>query len=103
MEVVVVLPSLKFLLHVVERDGLMPVKVFITQSNSEQLDQPIIGRLAWTRVIELDAASVCPVVRRPRSEFRSVFHGHYAEPAAQHRRPAQRLTEMPAGLPEVGL
>ena len=73
--VVVVLPSPKFLLQVVQRDEFMQVKEFITQSTVERFDQPIIRRLSWARVIELDAASVCPVVQRPRREFRSVIYG----------------------------
>lgn len=51
MMVVVVLPSAKFLLQVVQRDEFMHVKEFITQSTVERLDQPIIRRLAWACVI----------------------------------------------------
>ncbi|MNX27010.1 hypothetical protein D3C86_570920 [compost metagenome] len=64
--VVVVLPSPKFLLQVVQRDEFTQIKEFITQSTVERFDKPIIGRLAGARVIELDAVSVCPVVQRPR-------------------------------------
>ena len=61
--VVVVLPSPKFLLQVVQRDEFMQVKKFISQSTIERFDEPIIGRLTGALVIELDAALVCPVVQ----------------------------------------
>lgn len=101
--VVIVLPSSQFLLQVVQRDEFMDVKKFITQSTVKRFDQPIIRRLAWACVIELDAASVCPVVQRPRRKFRSVIHGDRLGPAAKNRRAVQCLTDAPASLPEAGL
>src|SRR5690606_22842218 len=103
MMVVVVLPSAKFLLQVVQRDEFMHVKEFITQSTVERLDQPIIRRLAWACVIKFDAASVCPVVQGPRRKFCSVIHGDRRGQAALERRPVQRLADVPASLPKVGL
>lgn len=101
--VVVVLPSLKFLPQVVQRDEFVQVKEFVAQSTVERFDQPIIGRLAGARVIELDAAPVCPVVQRPRREFRSVIHGDCLGPAAKNGRAVQCQPDTPAISPKVGL
>lgn len=87
MVVVVVLPSSQFLLQVVQRDEFMHIKEFITQSTVERLDEPIIRRLPWACVVEFDAASVCPVVQRPRRKFRSVIDGDRVGQAALDRRP----------------
>ena len=62
--VVVVLPSLHLLVHVVHRDELVDVQELVAQPPVERLDQPIVGRLAGARVVELDAMPVGPVVQR---------------------------------------
>ena len=70
--VVVVLPSVQLLVHIVHRDELVDVQELVAQPAVERLDQPVVGGLARARVVELDAATIRPVVQRFGGELGAV-------------------------------
>ena len=72
MMVVVILPRLHLLLQVVHRDELVRVHELVAQPPVERFDQPIVGRLSRPRVVELDAASIGPLVERFGGELGAV-------------------------------
>lgn len=94
--VVVVLPSLQLLVHFVHGGELVDVEELVAQPTVERLDQPVVCRLARARVVELDAASIRPVVQRLGGELDAVVHRDGLRPAALPGGLVQRLADGPS-------
>lgn len=103
MMVVVVLPGLHLLAHVVHRDELVDVQELVAQPAVERLDQPVVGGLAWARVVELDAAPIRPIVQSLGGELGAVVHSDRLGQAPLVRGPVQRLADAPSRQSVVGL
>ena len=70
--IIIVLPSPQFLTGIVQRNEFVDVEELITQPPVERLDQSIIRGLARSRVIELDAPAICPLVQGLGRKLRAV-------------------------------
>ena len=93
MVIVVVLPGLQFLTGIVQRDELVDVQALVAQPTVERLDQPVLRGLSRPDEIELDAASIGPLVERLGRELGAVVDGDRLAAARAMRRPVQGVDD----------
>lgn len=101
--VVVMLPNLQLLPRILHRNELVDAQELVAQSTIERLDQPVVRGLSGSRVVELDAASLGPFIKRLGGELRAVVHRDRLGPAAFQCSLVQGLPDASPREPEVGL
>ena len=76
MMIVVISPRSQHRARFVQRSKLMHVQTFVTQSSVEELDEPILRRLAWPDEVELHAAQVTLLIQHLGRKFRSMIDSY---------------------------
>ena len=100
--VVAVLPCLQLLTHILHLYEFIDAQELVTQAAIERLDQPIVGGLSRSRVVELHTTPPSPFVQRLGGELHTVVAPDGLGPAALNRSLVQSPSDTPAGEPEVG-
>ena len=85
VEVLVMLPCLKFLPCVLHRNKVVAVGELIAQPTVERLDEPVVRGLSRPCVVELHTAAQGSFIERLGREFRAVVNGDSRGPSSLQR------------------